>query len=236
MTIASEIQRLQWAKADIKIAIESKDVAVPSSAKLDEYAWYVSQIVSGKWYVIWWVMQWTVITTGQWWWNNYWWTIWTAMSVIQKDWNLFGIAAWRHYTSSSNDWVCYWTFGKQPNQAFYWWSTPLITSSADSYYESAWWQDSTDLSKLKLKLVYRWSGSWTTWTKYYNYMDIDIDAWTITQWEAWTENYSWDNNPLPANWVSIDPSNIPWYTNWWAKNITTVRWAGDEYYLTFTLA
>lgn len=236
MTIASEIQRLQWAKADIKIAIESKDVAVPSSAKLDEYAWYVSQIVSGKWYVIWWVMQWTVITTGQWWWNNYWWTIWTAMSVIQKDWNLFGIAAWRHYTSSSNDWVCYWTFGKQPNQAFYWWSITLISSTADSSFESAWWQDSTDLSKLKLKLVYRWSGSWTTWTKYYYYMDIDIDAWTITQWEAWTENYSWDNNPLPANRVSIDPSNIPWYTNWWAKNITAVQWAGDEYYLTFTLA
>lgn len=236
MTIASEIQRLQTAKANIKASIEGKDVTVPSNATLDEYSEYIDEISVGKWYIIWWVMQWTVITTGQWGWNNYWWTIWTAMSVIQKDWNLFGVAAWRHYTSSSNDWVCYWTFGKQPNQAFYWWSTPLIVSSTDSYDEYAWWQDSTDLSKLKLKLVYRWSGSWTSWTKYYNYMDIDIDAWTITQWEAWTENYSWDNNPLPAKWVSIDPSNIPWYTNWWAKNITTVQWVWDEYFLTFTLA
>lgn len=236
MTIASEIQRLQTAKADIKTAIESKWVTIPSSAKLDSYDGYISQIVDWRWYVIWWALSWTVITTWQWGWNNYWWTIWTYMSVIQKDWNLFGVAAWRHYTSSSNDWVCYWTFGKKSNQAFYWWSTPLISSTADSYFESAWWQNSQDLSKLKLKLVYRWSWSWINWVQYYNYMDIDIDAWTITKWEAWTQTYYWDNNPLPANWVSVGWWNIQWYTNWWATNVTTTQWYGSEYFLTFTLA
>lgn len=44
MTIASEITRLQWAKADIKTAIQGKWVVVPSSAKLDTYDDYVSQI------------------------------------------------------------------------------------------------------------------------------------------------------------------------------------------------
>ena len=47
MSIASEITRLQNAKADIKTAIEAKGVTVPSSAKLDDYDTYVSQISGG---------------------------------------------------------------------------------------------------------------------------------------------------------------------------------------------
>lgn len=48
MTIASEIQRLQWAKADMQISIGNKWVTVPSTAKLDEYAWYIDQIQQGS--------------------------------------------------------------------------------------------------------------------------------------------------------------------------------------------
>ena len=44
MTIASEISRLQTAKADIKTAIEAKWVTVPSSAKVDTYDGYIAQI------------------------------------------------------------------------------------------------------------------------------------------------------------------------------------------------
>lgn len=47
MSIASEISRLQTAKADIKTAIEAKGVTVPSNAKLDTYDTYVSQISGG---------------------------------------------------------------------------------------------------------------------------------------------------------------------------------------------
>ena len=47
MTIASEITRLNTAKADIKTAIEAKGVSVPSETKLDDYNTYVSQISSG---------------------------------------------------------------------------------------------------------------------------------------------------------------------------------------------
>ena len=38
MTIASEISRLQCAKADIKTAIESKGITISDSIKIDEYA------------------------------------------------------------------------------------------------------------------------------------------------------------------------------------------------------
>ena len=47
MSIATEITRLQTAKADIKTAIEAKGVTVPSSATVDTYDDYVSQISSG---------------------------------------------------------------------------------------------------------------------------------------------------------------------------------------------
>lgn len=47
MSIASEISRIQQAKADIKTAIEAKGVIVPSSATIDTYDDYVSQISGG---------------------------------------------------------------------------------------------------------------------------------------------------------------------------------------------
>lgn len=47
MSIASEITRLQGAKAAIKSAIEAKGVTVPSSVKLDVYDDYVTQIDGG---------------------------------------------------------------------------------------------------------------------------------------------------------------------------------------------
>lgn len=47
MSIATEISRLQTAKADIKTAIEAKGVTVPSNATLDTYDTYVSQISGG---------------------------------------------------------------------------------------------------------------------------------------------------------------------------------------------
>ena len=47
MSIASEITRLQQAKADIKTAIENKGVTVPSDATLDAYDGYIDDIEQG---------------------------------------------------------------------------------------------------------------------------------------------------------------------------------------------
>lgn len=47
MSVASEITRLQNAKASLKTAIEGKGVTVPSSTKLDGYADLVDSISSG---------------------------------------------------------------------------------------------------------------------------------------------------------------------------------------------
>ena len=48
MSIASEITRLQGAKADLKTSIEAKGVTVPSSALIDEYPGYVDAIQQGS--------------------------------------------------------------------------------------------------------------------------------------------------------------------------------------------
>ena len=47
MSIASEIERLQGAKAEIKTSIENKGVTVSSDAKLDDYSDYIDSIASG---------------------------------------------------------------------------------------------------------------------------------------------------------------------------------------------
>lgn len=47
MSIATQIQRLQTAKADIKTAIKNKGVTIPSNATIDTYPTYVSQISGG---------------------------------------------------------------------------------------------------------------------------------------------------------------------------------------------
>ena len=47
MSIASEITRLQSAKASVKSAIEAKGVTVPPTSKLDDYAEYISEISGG---------------------------------------------------------------------------------------------------------------------------------------------------------------------------------------------
>lgn len=48
MSVGNEITRIQNAKSDIKTAIENKGVSVPSSALLDTYATYISQISGGS--------------------------------------------------------------------------------------------------------------------------------------------------------------------------------------------
>lgn len=44
MSIASELERIQDAKADIRTAIQAKGVTVPADAKLDDYDTYVASI------------------------------------------------------------------------------------------------------------------------------------------------------------------------------------------------
>lgn len=47
MSVATELTRIQTAKADIKASIEAKGVTVPSNALIDQYADYIDEISGG---------------------------------------------------------------------------------------------------------------------------------------------------------------------------------------------
>ena len=57
MTIASEITRLQWAKASARTSIINKGVSVPANASVEDYHTYIDQIQTWgtliSWLVIW---------------------------------------------------------------------------------------------------------------------------------------------------------------------------------------
>lgn len=101
MTIASEITRLQGAKADIKTAIEGKWVAVPSSTTLDWYSTLIDSIQT-------WVPQatynamkslasiWPCLA-------SFWWSSSTCASKSLKCWDYYVYVAW----GSSSSWSRY---------------------------------------------------------------------------------------------------------------------------------
>ena len=47
MSVQSEVNRLEQAKADIKTAMQAKGITVPSDATLDEYAELLAEMVVG---------------------------------------------------------------------------------------------------------------------------------------------------------------------------------------------
>lgn len=56
MTIASEITRLQWAKATARTSIINKGVEVPANASVEDYHTYIDQIQQWDgWILAWWL-------------------------------------------------------------------------------------------------------------------------------------------------------------------------------------
>lgn len=60
MTIASEITRLQWAKATARTSIINKGVDVPTSASVEDYHTYIDQIQT------WWYFDWVKLKEYKW--------------------------------------------------------------------------------------------------------------------------------------------------------------------------
>lgn len=116
MTIASEITRLQWAKADIKTSIENKGVAVPSATKLDDYAPYIDQIDTG---VVAWLF--TPVTLSSTFYMNsalFDSDLWDAVKADNSEY--YRYFRFRERTSSTEDFWHVWIFTKKhhANQVF----------------------------------------------------------------------------------------------------------------------
>lgn len=195
MTIASEIQRLQTAKANIKTAIQNKGVSVPSSAKLSDMNTYINNIYTG--------VPWEdlllpasiqcqdVIRNTE---HGVWFhgTIWDTLS---PDWNTYYHYHWYESSEDSSDEYHVWLMTKQK------WQNPVFSTlfSVDEwnyYYHSLNYDADVRMKKegsnLVLSLLYYddydsngWASSWWTLTRTYYYVNITNGAVTST-WNLWT--------------------------------------------------
>lgn len=214
MTIASEIQRLQWAKSDMQTSIWNKWVVVPNTAKLDEYAWYIDQIQQGS--------------------SS--WLLYYFSGMISLDSNTVFINNQDHVTERYSDYS--WINGTdlyliRPYEYY------DYSSSWHSYYKTYVscinlykWATSTTRGDV---LIYQWYDYTNTYIDYYytsrqNYIKFylritggtqDVYVWKTVSLEngTWTvTDFSWDGT-------------TPVY-RWWNQNQmkTTVVWTQGSWW------
>ena len=226
MTIASEITRLQWAKADIKSSIEWKWVSVPSDAKLDTYDTYIDQIQQWDgWVLAWWLRLYDVNISG----NDWTPSIRGSVSWIE-DWKYYGCCVNSFEWSQASSLASYvYTYRKVDtiNDMSY-------TLNNVTWYQSSW--------------IYSYASSpsfWVNWTD----MKIIFFVWStyssnpIFCYKAiWDYKNWWTTvNSLAWRWETVNiadyPIDLTWYTqkSWeeWVKSVTWHNMNDDAYiYLT----
>ena len=216
MTIASEITRLQWAKADIKSSIEWKWVSVPASAKLDTYSTYIDQIE--RWDPRWKFVVGTILRTwvvAQVWSSDNVSFFWREMTYVDDD--VMILCRPRYYdnysASSSSTYTVYvewWALDWTSLDFNRWWASHgwfLINGylSAHSYKCYREW----NVVHFQLNYEYWWSQ--TSDSFYVMDAMYDIDTWTWSQNEIWVDSTyrldnTWNMNLYNASWE--------WCTSW----------------------
>lgn len=231
MTIASEITRLQWAKADIKTAIENKWVTVPASAKLDTYDTYIDQIET--------------------WWFD--WILWVSpirVNVFQAtDTQNVGNLSWAPYSYIYWDYLFiiapYWTYSWDYQQWNIWcWAwkkwvvdyvatTTTISSSSDKWFDMVWakitisWNVAnieicmrkiiTDSNFYFYKLTNSFNMSNNTWWSW-----VTVNAWP-TETNPYLSEYVWNLNLVSGD---VEENNWAWIIRlfpWWSMSWTEYK-------------
>lgn len=236
MTIASEITRLQWAKADIKTAIESKWVTVPASAKLDTYDTYIDQIQQ------WWDVGWITITSSESFINTSDARDSATISgnISITNWNTVFWVIWGFYTDERSE------SGNRYSSVVLWiWRTvgedfvfrKLSWTTASSWW---WWHVRvlSDWNTIKILTSY-YERTWTDNTDTAEYDVFDIDPSNMTVVYTWT----WIIERIPESFSSCPASTfwysgftdfswpVPWYENGRFNNLQF----NSSYYPTFKL-
>lgn len=205
-TVASEIQRIQNAKAAIKTSIEWKWVAVPSSAKLDTYSTYIDSI---QWWWIYWVLVPATIRI-----DNALSNSWTIVSheqseILNSNWDIFYCYFWFSWWDNEEK---LWVWKKEPRL------DPTLTTSNASwstrwYFDHRWFRMKRVWNDIKFSVIfYEWSTSNPRTAKNAYYC---INATNTTFWEKiflWNEEDVWleaiYNQRTQECWIT-DQENIP---------------------------
>jgi len=224
MTIASEIERLQEAKADIKSSIEWKWVSVPSSAKLDTYDTYIDQIQQWDGGIL---TKWIKLYPFHL--NTYWipatWWIYSWF-----DWNVYyGLNFYSYYISRDDEYY-YWVLAYKKDLN---WDITYRNSDAQlygsyngdmlySYFYKKW-------NEIRCYTVTRnnaypseyWGYAWIWYTWNYN-------SNTITQSWSWrSPDYTPENRWVDLTWWT----QVSWSE--WVDSVTSTIFDNDIYlYLT----
>ena len=218
MTVASEISRLQCAKADIRQAIIDKWVSVWANLTLDDYAACISDIPT------WPTIRYADILAVWWWgWAGWWWAAswWWAGGWVKLEYHMqliedsYCIKVWAWWGWQSHwcptcigDIICapwwhlwgfwQWTTNYEPWYAGSWWN---ITGYTGSIYWNKWWDRYWENG---------WWWGWWAWWPWCN--------WSYRKWGDWwlwvTLDISWSNEIYWAGWA--------WTWEWWGG--TTLSW------------
>lgn len=208
MTIASEISRLQWAKADICTAIENKGVTV-WSIKLDQYCDCINAIPT--WWGLWWAFCYLIVWW--WWWGanlNWWW--WGA------------VCTWFAFTKCSATSVIVWWCWLWWFTTVTWWNG-LASSIGTNYWTSVastvvapwgcWAVNSANCG-----CSWSWYLPWNKWS--------DVWGWGWGAWwagcNAWTYNL---DGSCCSRWGWAWWPWLCWYWGWgwwWACACNYAMW------------
>ena len=229
MTVASEITRLQSAKANIKTAIENKWVEVPSSAKLDVYDEYINQIHQGSdfswtaryvavldtnipdasrlssslsWWILWYKGWKWLCHWSTWWWYYIWICSywWTWYDYWYFDSRYTLVRQWRNDPLTGRLYL-------ETSYNWWWWDIIEATELVNSWY---WYNSSTKISRNDGSII----GvlNWQLVYNYYWYANYFQLAWPTTKWDYdWAyENKAWISIRTDSNWII----NLPYLKNW----------------------
>ena len=200
MTVASEIERLQCAKADICTAIENKGVTV-WNITLDEYACCIDSISAGWWQyvdalIVWGWGGWNGSSgaTFMWWgWGGWWVIMWNHTAVDKETTVIIWCGGlWVRSTDPNNWWdTCFWSLVAKGGWAGWKWAL--------EWY--AWWS---------------WWGGW--WIC--NRTACDVLGWAWTYWYVTAQWYSW------WSWRSCTSNFYSWGGGWawWAGTTCGGLW------------
>lgn len=194
MTIASEITRLQWAKATARTSIINKGVDVPTSASVEDYHTYIDQIKTSS--GIWTFTGTMALRYIAWWWESNTWSNWWCASIIYKDY-MFIATLYNSSGSSSN--VLYTLFMAVPPWAQDWRYVynSNIANGSNRYYFVDYWITTTDNS---ITIVLK-HNSWYV----QGVFSFTNNTWTVTQPSTAVINQWWQDLFTMSVEVDDDP-------------------------------
>lgn len=229
MTVASEITRLQTAKADARTSIINKWVDVPANATLDTYHTYIDMIQQG-------------------------WELGSVIEYIRDKWYVQLNMKKEEYRTYHNNYD--WNISVPNARVFNWWT--VLAYTVDYQHNSAWGMNyearAWGYKNWVFKFIYAHSWQnyntnswywgttpdWKLWSRYLNnywstYYCFDFDAYN--DWDRVYDTWWYDEAPewyvencSRGNWTISADIDSWWVTVHWKMDYNQSQWSTVLWY------